>query len=57
MILGKIESWEQNKSKLKERKGRRCIQMKDDDLTNEERKTEKKLMKNCLLTFSEKEFF
>jgi hypothetical protein len=50
MMLPKIESWEQkknimlNKSKLKERKGdRMCI---DDDLTNltnEERKTQKKL--------------
>jgi type II secretory pathway predicted ATPase ExeA len=47
MMLAKIESWEQkknimlNKSKLKERKGERMYI--DDDLTNEERKTLKKL--------------
>jgi hypothetical protein len=47
MMLAKIESWEQkknnmlNKSKLKERKGERMYI--DDDLTNEERKTQKKL--------------
>jgi hypothetical protein len=50
MMLPKIESWEQknnimlNKSKLKERKGERMYI--DDDLTNltnEERKTQKKL--------------
>jgi hypothetical protein len=45
--LAKIESWEQkknimvNKSKLKERKGERMFI--DDDLTNEERKTQNKL--------------
>jgi hypothetical protein len=47
MMLAKIESWEQkrnnmlNKSKLKERKGERMYI--GDDLTNEERKTQKKL--------------
>jgi hypothetical protein len=47
MILAKIESWEQkkniilNKSKLKERKGKRMYI--DDDLTNEKRETQKKL--------------
>jgi hypothetical protein len=47
MMLAKIESWEQkknimlNKSKLKERKGERMYI--DDDLTNEDRKTLKKL--------------
>jgi hypothetical protein len=47
MMLAKIESWEQkkniilNKSKLKERKGERMYI--DDDLTNKERKTLKKL--------------
>jgi hypothetical protein len=47
MILAKIESWEQkrnnmlNKSKLTERKGERMYI--GDDLTNEERKTRKKL--------------
>jgi hypothetical protein len=47
MMLAKIECWEQkknnmlNKSKLKERKGERMYI--DDDLTNEERKTQKKL--------------
>jgi hypothetical protein len=47
MILVQIESWEQkknimlNKSKLKERKSERMYI--DDDLTNEERKTQKKL--------------
>jgi hypothetical protein len=47
MMLTKIESWEQkknimlNKTKLKERKGERMYV--DDDLTNEERKTQKKL--------------
>jgi hypothetical protein len=46
-MLAKIESWEQkknimlNKSKLKERKGERMYI--DDNLTNEERKAEKKL--------------
>jgi hypothetical protein len=49
MMLAKIESWEQksnnmlNKSKLKERKGERMYI--GDDLTNEERKTQKKLRK------------
>jgi hypothetical protein len=49
MILAKIEIWEQkknimlNKSKLKERKGEKMYV--DDDLTNEERKTQKKLRK------------
>jgi PIN domain nuclease of toxin-antitoxin system len=49
MMLAKIESWEQkkniilNKSKLKERKGERMYI--DDDLTNEETKTQKKLRK------------
>jgi PIN domain nuclease of toxin-antitoxin system len=48
MMLAKIESWEQkniilNKSKLKERKGDRMYI--DDDLTNEETKTQKKLRK------------
>jgi hypothetical protein len=47
MILAKIEIWEQkknimlHKSKLKERKGEKMYV--DDDLTNEERKTQKKL--------------
>jgi hypothetical protein len=46
MMLAKIESWEQknimvNMSKLKERKGERMF--RDDDLTNEERKTQNKL--------------
>jgi hypothetical protein len=47
MILLQIESWEQkknimlNKSKLKERKSERMYI--DDNLTNEERKTQKKL--------------
>jgi hypothetical protein len=47
MMLAKIESWEQkknimlNKSKMKERKGERMYI--DDDLTNEERKTQKQL--------------
>jgi hypothetical protein len=47
MMLVKIESWEQkknimlNKSELKERKDERMYI--DDDLTNEERKTQKKL--------------
>jgi hypothetical protein len=47
MVLVKIESWEQkknimlNKSKLNERKGERMYI--DDDLTNEENKTQKKL--------------
>jgi hypothetical protein len=47
MMLAKIENWERkknimlNKSKLKERKGGRMYI--DDDLTNEERKTQKKL--------------
>jgi hypothetical protein len=47
MMLVKIESWNQkkniilNKSKLKERKGERMYI--DDDLTNEEKKTQKKL--------------
>jgi hypothetical protein len=46
-LLAKIESWEQkknimlNKSTLKERKGDRIYI--EDDLTNEERKTQKKL--------------
>jgi hypothetical protein len=46
-VLAKIESWEQkknitlNESKLKERKGE--MMYIDDDLTNEERKTQKKL--------------
>jgi hypothetical protein len=46
-VLLKIESWEQkknimlNKSKLNERKGERMYI--DDDLTNEENKTQKKL--------------
>jgi hypothetical protein len=49
MILAKIEIWEQkknimlHKSKLKERKGEKMYV--DDDLTNEERKTQKKLRK------------
>ncbi|KAJ3628876.1 hypothetical protein MTP99_013313 [Tenebrio molitor] len=49
MILAKIEIWEQkknimlNKSKLKERKGEKMYV--DVDLTNEERKTQKKLRK------------
>jgi hypothetical protein len=49
MMLAKIESWEQNKnimlnnSELKEKKKmRRCICI-DDDLTKEERETQKKL--------------
>jgi hypothetical protein len=47
MMLAKIESWEQkknimlNKSKLKERKGERMDI--DDNLTNEERKTQMQL--------------
>jgi hypothetical protein len=47
MMLAKIESWEQkknnmlNNSKLKERTGERMYI--HDDLTNEERKTQKKL--------------
>jgi hypothetical protein len=47
MMLVKIESWSQkkniilNKSKLKERKGERMYI--DDDLTNQEKKTQKKL--------------
>jgi hypothetical protein len=47
MMLVKIESWNQkkniilNKNKLKERKGERMYI--DDDLTNEEKKTQKKL--------------
>jgi hypothetical protein len=47
MMLAKIECWEQkknimlNKSKLKERKDERMYI--DDDLTNEERETQKKL--------------
>jgi PIN domain nuclease of toxin-antitoxin system len=45
MILAKIESWEHNimlsKSKLKEKKGERIYI--DDDLTKEERDTQKKL--------------
>jgi hypothetical protein len=47
MMLTKIESWEQkkdimlNKSKLKERKGQRMYT--DDDLTNGEKKAQKKL--------------
>jgi hypothetical protein len=47
MVLVKIEIWEQkknimlNKSKLNERKGERMYI--DDDLTNEENKTQKKL--------------
>jgi PIN domain nuclease of toxin-antitoxin system len=47
MMLAKIESWELkknitlNKSKLKERKGER--KYIDDNLTSEERKTQKKL--------------
>jgi hypothetical protein len=47
MMLTKVESWEQkknimlNKSKLKERKGQRMYT--DDDLTNEEKKSQKKL--------------
>jgi hypothetical protein len=49
MMLAKIEIWDQkknmmlNKSKLKERKGEKMYI--DDDLTNEERKTQKKLRK------------
>jgi hypothetical protein len=49
MVLVKIEIWEQkknimlNKSKLNERKGERMYI--DDDLTNEENKTQKKLKK------------
>jgi hypothetical protein len=49
MMLAKIESWEQkkniilNKSKLKERKAKRMYSYIDDDLTNEERKIQKKL--------------
>jgi hypothetical protein len=49
MILAKIEIWKQkrnimlNKRKLKERKGEKMYV--DDDLTNEERKTQKKLRK------------
>jgi hypothetical protein len=49
MMLAKIESWEQkkniilNKSNLKERKGKRMYSYIDDDLTNEERKIQKKL--------------
>jgi hypothetical protein len=45
MMQAKIESWKQkknimlNRSKLKERKGERMYI--DDDLTNEERKTQK----------------
>jgi hypothetical protein len=46
MMLAKIESWEQknimlSKSKLKEKKGERMYI--DDDLTKEERETQKKL--------------
>jgi hypothetical protein len=47
LMLAKIETWEQkktimlNKSKLKDRKGERMYI--DDDLANEERKTQKKL--------------
>jgi hypothetical protein len=47
MMLTKVESWEQkknimlNKSKLKERKGQRMYT--DHDLTNEEKKSQKKL--------------
>jgi type II secretory pathway predicted ATPase ExeA len=47
MMLAKIESWEQkknimlNKCKLKERKGEKTYI--DHDLTNKERKTQKKL--------------
>jgi hypothetical protein len=47
MMLAKIESWEQkknimlNKTKLKERKGDRMYLYVDDDLTNEERRTQR----------------
>ncbi|KAJ3638506.1 hypothetical protein MTP99_001866 [Tenebrio molitor] len=49
MMLAKIESWEQkknimlNKSKLKEKEDERMYIRVDDDLTKEERETQKKL--------------
>jgi hypothetical protein len=41
VMMAKIESWEEKKSKLKERKSEGMYI--NDDLTNEERKTQKKL--------------
>jgi hypothetical protein len=49
IMLAKIESWEQKKNillskgKLKEKKGERMYILVDDDLTKEERETQKKL--------------
>jgi PIN domain nuclease of toxin-antitoxin system len=48
MLLAKIEIWEKkniklNKSKLKKKKDKRMYECMDDDLTKEERETQKKL--------------